>query len=109
MNPVPPSTIRQGQQPGHGFADFVQDMRVQVDNAMEGLCAKKLSGRETLGSGKRGTAQVRVAEHGAGWCRAVAITHRLCGDPAYSPWLGELPLARIRLWYSAGDPTERAT
>ena len=40
-----------------------------------------------------------------GWCRAVAITHKLCGDPTYSPSTRYPPMPVIGLFYSAGDPT----
>ena len=45
----------------------------------------------------------------ADWCRAVAILTQGCRErPRLFAKRGELPLAGLRLFYSAGDPTERA-
>ena len=44
-----------------------------------------------------------------GWRRAVAITNAQASrDPAYSPGAGSDPVPGQGLFYSAGDPTERA-
>ena len=48
-------------------------------------------------------------DRSSGWRRAVAIVTRGCRErPRLFAKHGVLPLAGLRLFYSAGDPTRRA-